>query len=338
MILSLPCLAFLEELHRQLANHPQYHRQHHDISNSPVSHPGFTISQDLILMNDRIWLLWDLPIIASLLVEYHATSTGGHMGVAKMIAHLLENFHWPGLKEDVTQFVANCVECQFTKYETKKTTCLLCPLPVLFLPWKDLSLDFIIGLPPYQGKTVLLVVVDCFSKGIHLGILPPTHTAHMVATLFIDIMVKIHGIPKSLVSNRDPLFISGFWQELFRLSGTRLRMSSAYHPQNDGQTEVMNRIIEQYLRAFVHHCPEAWGKFLPWVELSHNTSWNLDTGTTPYEITFGHKPFSFLEYLSSNSSIDAVDETLTNQDEVFHSIRKKLLKAQASMKLQANAK
>lgn len=199
-------------------------------------------------------------------------------------------------------------------------------------------MDFIIGLPPYQGKTVLLVVVDCFSKGIHLGILPPTHTAHMVATLFIDIMVKIHGIPKSLVSNRDPLFISGFWQELFRLSGTRLRMSSAYHPQNDGQTEVMNRIIEQYLRAFVHHCPEAWGKFLPWVELSHNTSWNLDTGTTPYEITFGHKPFSFLEYLSSNSSIDAVDETLTNQDEVFHSIRKKLLKAQASMKLQANAK
>lgn len=88
-------------------------------------------------------------------------------------------------------------------------------------------MDFITGLSPYQGKTVLLVVVDRFSKGIHLGILLPAHTAHMVASLFIDIVVKIHGIPRSLVSNRDPLFIS-----------------SAYHPQSDGQIEVMNRVIE----------------------------------------------------------------------------------------------
>lgn len=223
---------------------------------------------------------------------------GGHAGVAKTIARLSENFTWSGLRADVVTYVANCVECQVTKYETKCIAGLLCPLPVPFRPWEDLSLDFMVGLPPFQGKTVLLVIVDRFSKGIHLGILPQAHTAHMVAQLFIDIVVKLHGIPRSLVSDRDPLFISGFWQELFKLSGTHLRMSSAYHPQSDGQTEVMNKVIEGYLRAFVHRRPTSWGKFLPWVELSHNTSWNSSTGSTPYEITYGRKPFSFPDHIA----------------------------------------
>lgn len=260
------------------------------------------------------------------------------MGVAKMIARLSENFHWPGLWEDVIQFIAKCVECHITKYETKRVVGLLCPLPVPFCPWEDLSLDFITGLPPYQGKTTLLVVVDRFSKGIHLGILPQEHMAHMVASLFIDIVMKLHGIPRSLVLDRDPLFISEFWQKLFRLNDMRLRMSSAYHPQSDGQTKVMNRMIVQYLRVFVHRRPAAWGKFLSWIELSHNTSWNLGTGTTPYEIMFGRKPFSFLEYLSGTSNLNVVDEILTHKEEVFNSIRKNLIKAQASMKRHADAK
>ena len=92
---------------------------------------------------------------------------------------------------------------------------------------------------------------------------PSQYIAYQVATLFLDILAKLHGMPQSLVSDRDPLFISKFWQELFKLSGTKLRLSLACHPQSDGQTEVMNRIIEQFLRAFVHHRPSSWGKFLP---------------------------------------------------------------------------
>jgi len=140
---------------------------------------------------------------------------------------------------------------------------LLSPLPVPTRPWEDLSLDFIVGLSSYKGNTTILVVVDRFSKGIHLGLLPSQYIAYQVATLFLDILAKLHGMPQSLVSDRDPLFISKFWQELFKLSGTKLRLSLACHPQSDGQTEVMNRIIEQFLRAFVHHRPSSWGKFLP---------------------------------------------------------------------------
>lgn len=185
---------------------------------------------------------------------------------------------------------------------------------------------------------MILVVVDRFSKGIHLGMLPTAHTAHMVATLFMNIVVKLHGFPPSIVSDRDPLFISQFWKELFKLSGTLLHLSSAYHPQSDGQTEVLNRVIEQYLRAFVHERQGAWGKYLPWVEWSHNSAWSAITGSTPYEIMYGRKPFTFPEYLAGTSKNDVVDELLVDRETKFHSIRKKLLKAQETMKRYADAK
>jgi len=113
---------------------------------------------------------------------------------------------------------------------------------------------------------VILVVLDRFSKGVHLGLLPAHYTAFEVALLFMEISGKIHGTLRSLVSNRDPLFISRFLQELFKLSGMILKMSIAYHPQMDMQIEVMNRVIEQYLRAFVHNKSTTWGRFLMWAE------------------------------------------------------------------------
>lgn len=115
-------------------------------------------------------------------------------------------------------------------------------------------------------------------------------------------------------------------------------MSSAYHPQRNGQTEVLNKIVEQYLQAFVHQRPNMWGKLLPWVEWSHNTSWNAGTGTAPYEVTFGWKPFNFPEYITGSSNIKVVESFLTDRDETFQAIRKKILKVQDAMKRQADSK
>ena len=173
MILSVPCLTFLEELRHQLDNHSGYIHQCRAILESLATHPEFSISLNLVLHKGRIWLPRELPMISTLLTEYHTTPTGGHTGVAKTITRLSENFYWLGLREDVTQFVANWVECQLTKYETKKLAGLLCHLSVPYCLWENLSLDFIVGLPSYHGSMVILVVVDCFSKGIHLGMLPP---------------------------------------------------------------------------------------------------------------------------------------------------------------------
>ena len=205
MILSVPCFTFLEELAQQLAHHDDYLQLCRNISEAPAVFEGFSLTDTFILFRNRIWLPRTLPIIP----------TGGHAGITKTLTRLSENFFWSGMRADVSTFVANCFKCQCTKYETKKMSGLLCPLPVPRQPWEDLSLDFITGLPPSNGHTVILVVVDRFSKGVHLGTLPTAHTAHTVASLFLNIVAKIHGPPHSLVSDRDPLFISKFWQELF---------------------------------------------------------------------------------------------------------------------------
>ena len=182
------------------------------------------------------------------------------------------------------------------------------------------------------------MVVDRFSKGFHLGMLPTHHTLHTITVLFMDMVDKIHGRSRSLTSDRDPLFLSQFWQALFKLSGTCLRMSLAYHPQSDGQTEVLNRVIEQCLRAFVHNKPSLWGKFLGWVEWAYNTSCHSSTGVSPYEVTLDKKPFNFPQYLAGTSNVEAVNDLLSNMEVVFAKIRKKLLKAQEGMKHIADAK
>lgn len=166
-----------------------------------------------------------------LLQEFHATPTGGHIGVTKTLARLQENFTCSSIHQDVRRFIEQCLDCQHTNYITRKPVGLLAPFPLPTRPWEDFSLDFIVGLPSYWGYTTILVVVDRFLKGIHLGLLLPHYTAYQVANLFLDIVSKLHDMPKSLVFDRDPLFISKFWQELFKLSGTKLhfklRLSSS---------------------------------------------------------------------------------------------------------------
>lgn len=116
-------------------------------------------------------------------------------------------------------------------------------------------MDFIDGLPRFDGYTSIMVVVDRLTKSAHLVPLNHPYTAASVATKFVANIVKLHGLPRSIVSDRDPVFISKLWREFWRLAGTQLRMSTAYHPQTDGQTEVVNRCIEQFLRCFTHNRP-----------------------------------------------------------------------------------
>lgn len=123
MSLSVPCPFFFEELRRQLEDHHEYRHFRQAITVDPDKHSGFTLVHNLILWKGRIWLPKDLA-------EYHTTPTGGHKGIAKMIARLTENFEWSGLREDVTKFVSRCLNCQRAKYDTKRAAGLLCPLPV----------------------------------------------------------------------------------------------------------------------------------------------------------------------------------------------------------------
>ena len=116
-------------------------------------------------------------------------------------------------------------------------------------------MDFITNLPHSKRYTVVLIVVDRYSKYAHFRPLPTAHMASQVADLFCSMVICLHGVPRSIISDRDPLFTSKFWRKIFELMGTKLRMSTTYHPQMDGQTEVLNRCLEQYLRAFAADKP-----------------------------------------------------------------------------------
>ncbi|MCH96095.1 hypothetical protein A2U01_0017078, partial [Trifolium medium] len=143
---------------------------------------------------------------------------------------------------------------------------LLQPLPIPNAVWEDLSIDFITGLPKSKGYEAVLVVVDRLSKYSHFILLKHPYNAKTIAELFVKEIVRLHGIPSSIISDRDPIFMSHFWMELFKLQGTNLKMSSAYHPETDGQTEMINMCLEGYLRCFASEQPKSWSHWLPWAE------------------------------------------------------------------------
>jgi hypothetical protein len=156
--------------------------------------------------------------------------------------------------------------------------------------------------------------------------------------LFAKMVCKLHGMPKSIVSDRDPIFMSNFWQDLFRLSGTKLRMSSAYHPQTDGQTEIVNKALQQYLRCFVHQQPKEWGKYLHWAEWHYNTSIHSATGMSPFQVVYGKLPPTLPAYIAGSSRLEAVETELSSREDILELLKKKLQKAQESMKNSADKK
>ncbi|RVW36427.1 Transposon Tf2-11 polyprotein [Vitis vinifera] len=160
----------------------------------------------------------------------------------------------------------------------------------------------------------------------------------MVVEKFVEGVVKLHGMPKSIISDRDPVFMSQFWQELFKLSGTQLKMSSSYHPQTDGQSEVVNRCVEQYLRCYAHHHPRKWSFFLPWAEFWYNTTYHASTGMTPFQALYGRLPPTIPHYLMGTTPIHAVDQNLASRNAILRQLKTNLHAATNRMKQVADSK
>lgn len=273
-----------------------------------------------------------------LLQEFHDNKMAGHSGVLRTFKRLAQQFYWPSMYRPVQDYITQCEVCQKTKTETLALAGLLQPLPIPCQVWDDISLDFIEGLPSSHGKDSILVVVDRLSKYAHFVALSHPFSAKIVAEQFVEHIIKLHGMPNSIISDRDPIFISKFWQEFFTMSGTKLKLSSAYHPQTDGQTEVMNRCVEQYLRCFVHQWPRKWYSYLPWAELWYNTTYHSSTGMTPFQALYGRLPPSILLYFDGLSRVNEVDQNLLQRDELLQHLKKNLDMAANRMKQTADKK
>ncbi|KAM2504337.1 hypothetical protein PS1_038271 [Malus domestica] len=240
------------------------------------------------------------------------------------------------MKNNIKELIAGCDVCQKNKYETLAPAGLLNPLPIPQRIWSDVAMDLIIGLPLCKGKSDIFVIVDRFSKAAHFLPLSHPYTAHSVAQVFIDQVFKLHGMPTSIVSDRDPIFMSSFWKEFFKLQGSKLCLSSGFHPQTDGQTEVLNRCLETYLRCLYSLQPKQWLTWLPWAEWSYNTSYHSAAKMTPYEIVYGQPPPHVPLYELGTTKIDVVDQCLKDRTRILSLLKTNLAAAQERMTTQAN--
>jgi hypothetical protein len=229
----------------------------------------------------------DTELKARLLYEVHDSPSGGHLGVKKTLHKLQRVCWWLGMRAEVTGYVHSCVECQRVKHSQQKPAGLLLPLPIPSRPYDTITMDFVGPLPPSGERAYdyILTVVDKFSKRVNLLPCHKTIDAHQTARLLIDNVVRQHGLPASIVSDRDPRWTGVLWTELFAAMGTKLKRSSSYHPQTDGQTERVHRVLEAMLRAYVNKRGTDWSEWLPTVEMSINSSVQEATGKTPFEMT-----------------------------------------------------
>jgi hypothetical protein len=232
--------------------------------------------------------------------------------------------------------VAECDVCQRNKGEAVKDPGTLQPLPIPPAIWRDISMDFIVGLPKSSNKSVIMVVVDRLSKYAHFCALRYPFIASTLDQIFTDQVFKLHGMPHSIVSDRDPTFTNNFWQELFKLQGTQLHLNTTYHPQTNGQTKVVNKCLKIYLRCFASERKNQWAQWLPLVEWWYTTSYHTTTRMTPFEVVYGKNPPSVLSYLLGVSKVRAVDQMLTVQEAILRTLKENLVMTQNHMKQQAD--
>ena len=247
--------------------------------------------KDGYLLHDGLLYLPDVNNLCLRMVRnHHDTALAGHPGTTKTVELLSRNYYFPGMYKYIKKYVTSCDLCSRAKPPRHQRAGELAPIPVPDTPWKGISCDFIVDLPESNSYDALLVFVDCLTKMCHLIPCNKTTDAPQFAQLFLERVVALHGLPDSLVSDRGSVFTSRFWKSLSTLLGINPRLSTAFHPQTDGQTERMNQIVEQYLRIYCNHQQDDWSRLLPLAEFSINNSYQESIKTSPFYANYGYHP------------------------------------------------
>uniref|UniRef100_A0A8K9UZ16 Gypsy retrotransposon integrase-like protein 1 n=1 Tax=Oncorhynchus mykiss TaxID=8022 RepID=A0A8K9UZ16_ONCMY len=249
----------------------------------------------------RNLLFVPVPTRLAVLQWAHSAKLAGHPGVRGTLASIRQRFWWPTREHDTRRFVAACSVCAQTKSGNSPPAGRLRPLPIPSRPWSHIALDFVTGLPSSAGKTVILTVVDRFSKAAHFIPLAKLPSAKETAQIIIENVFRIHGLPSDVVSDRGPQFTSRFWREFFRLIGASVSLSSGFHPQSNGQAERANQTIGRILRSLSFRNPASWSEQLPWAEYAHNSLPSSATGLSPFQSSLGYQPPLFSSQFAESS-------------------------------------
>lgn len=285
---------------------------------------------------DRLWLhaQSDAPRLCipagenknRLIAEVHASEFVAHPGEARTIEQVKRRYFWPKMDVDIRQFVKECRICQKSKrtYQSKVRSGLH-PLEVPEGRWTSIGMDFITDLPTSAvGHDAVLVIIDRFSRRVHLIPTKKALTTEELVVLFTREYVRLHGLPTSIVSDRDPRFTALFWKQLTERLGVKLKMSTAAHPQSDGVTERANRAINATMRALLNDFTNDWEKKLPLCEFAINSNVHAATGMCPFQVDLGYVPPTPFDHHTYQGASTPADQFILDQRTTLQRIRDRL--------------
>jgi len=322
--ISTPTFHLYDDLRREIETTPELAALRQAILDGQHD-DTWRIQEGLILHRGKLHVSSSSNLVPVILELAH---TSGHEGIQKTLHQLRNDFSVDRDRHLVHDYVRTCAVCQRNKTEALHPAGLLQPLPVPSRIWADISIDFIEALPKVHGKSVILTVVDRLSKYAHFIPLGHPYTASSVAHAFFHDVVRLHGFPESIVSDRDPVFTGHVWRDLFKLAGVKLKMSTAFHPQTDGQSEATNKTIAMYLRCTTGDRPRAWLDWLPWAEYIYNTAFHSALRTTPFQVVYGRAPPALIPYTAGTARTDTVDTLLLDRDAFLNDVCGRLQQAQ----------
>ena len=282
--------------------------------------PAFaTRTGDAFYIGDRLCVPKDQSLRLRILYECHDAASSAHPGRTRTLNAVASRFWWPRLSRDVMRYVKSCATCQRIKSTRHKPYGPLQPLPTPSRPWEYVGLDLVTDLPPCQGYDSIVVFVDLLSKQAFFVPSNKTVTAAECARLLFNTVFRHRGLPRVLVSDRDPRFVSRVWHDLFSSVGTKLNLSTAYHPQTDGQSERTIQTLEGLLRGVIHPLQDDWVQHLPNVEFAYNNSTSSSTSTTPFYANLGYDPATPVDVSSFRSTGEL--DTLAHLHDVHEMVR-----------------
>jgi RNase H-like domain found in reverse transcriptase/Integrase zinc binding domain len=248
-------------------------------------------------------------LLRQILKLYHDHEAAGHPGIANTLKAVAREFWWPTMKAFVVAYVKGCATCQSTKPNTTRPRPPIMPIGTEqnAVPFHTISWDLITDLPVSEGYNAILTIVDhgCSKAAIFLPC-AKTIDALGVARLYAERVFPFYGVPQRVISDRDPRFTATIMKELCEMLGISQNISTAFHPQTDGQSERANQRVEQYLRIYGNTEQNDWAQLLPLAQFVHNTWTNETTGRTPYELLIGHTPT--IHATDHQTKIPALDE------------------------------
>ncbi|KAD3641269.1 hypothetical protein E3N88_30493 [Mikania micrantha] len=238
----------------------------------------------------RVWIPPTCPLKSTLLEEAHKSKYSIHPGATKMYRDLRINYWWPGMKRDVVKYVEKCLTCMQVKAEHQKPYGKLQPLEIPLWKWEHIMMDLITKPPKTRkGYDTIWVIVDRLTKSAHFLPIRESYSSEKMAQTYVREVVSRHGVPVTIVSDRDTRFTYHFWRNFQEELGTKLLISTAYHPQTDGQSERTIQTLEDMLRACIIDFGGSWDDYLPLAEFSYNNSYHSSIGMPPYEMLNGRK-------------------------------------------------